>query len=199
MASPAPLRASPLQPKDWIVAGLAQLARQGIESVRIEVLARELAVSKGSFYWHFQDRDDLLTRMASHWEEQEAAWLSAEEAGAGDAPNAAARWVRFVERSVEPDRIHVEIAIRAWARKDERMAARVTDIEARKARVIAGVLADIGFTREASDRWSEMVTLVYLGWLDRTARGPALGARGLGELLSDLILAASAKSASANS
>jgi AcrR family transcriptional regulator len=178
---------------------MAQLARQGIESVRIEVLARELGVSKGSFYWHFRDRDDLLLRVLSHWEQQQVAWLCAEEALAAGAANAADRWVRFVERSLEPGRIHEEIAIRAWARKDERVAARVADVEARKARVIASVLADIGFSLEASELWSEMVSLVYLGWLDRTARESGSAGRGLSELFSDLILAASAKTASANS
>lgn len=117
-----------------------------------------------------------------------------------DPGNAAARWARFVERSTEPSRIHGEIAIRAWARKDDRVAARVAEVEDRKTRVIAAVLSDIGFARDNALRCAEMVTLLSLGWLDRAAREPVfLRERGLGELLSDLILAASAKSASANS
>ncbi len=199
MAASSPLRASSLQPSDWISAGLTQLAKDGIESVRVEVLARELAVSKGSFYWHFRDRDELLVQMLRHWEQREAEWLAQQSEDPGR-PTAAVRWARFVERSVEPERIRGEIAIRAWAKRDERVALRLADIENRTARVIANILAEVGFAQDAAESWSEMVCLVYLGWLDRTARDAEfrLARRGLGEFLSDLVLAASAKAATAN-
>jgi AcrR family transcriptional regulator len=200
MATPSPLRVSPLQPSDWIDAGIAQLAREGIECVRIEVLARELGVSKGSFYWHFRDRDELLMQILSRWESVEAEWLSAEESADAARPSAAARWARFVERSVEPTRISEEIAMRDWARRDERVAIRVGDLERRKVCVIANVLADVGFARDAAESWSEMVCLVYLGWLDRIGRDREfrIGGRALGEFLSDLVLAASAKATAGN-
>ena len=200
MATASPLRVSPLQPSDWIRAGFAQLAREGIESVRVEVLARELGVSKGSFYWHFRDRDDLLMQMLGQWEASEVEWLSGEESDALERPNAAIRWARFVERSIESDRIREEIAVRAWARRDERVAHRLAAIERRKTQVIANVLADIGFAAEFAQSWSEMVMLVYLGWLDRTARDGEFraAAKGLGEFLSELVLAASAKATREN-
>lgn len=172
-----------------------QLGREGIESVRIEVLARELGVSKGSFYWHFRDRDELLMQMLARWESVEGDWLAGEESLETGEPHAAIRWARFVDRSSEPERIREEIAVRAWARRDERVAVRVASIEQRKARIIAKVLAEIGFAPDAAESWSEMVMLVYLGWLDRTARndqsrGPT---RALGEILSDVVLAASTR------
>lgn len=174
-----------------------QLAREGAESVRVEVIARELGVSKGSFYWHFRDRDELLMQMLQFWENSEAEWLSAEESGQTDKPNAAIRWARFVERSAAPERIKEEIGVRAWARRDERVALRVANVEKRRVRVIANILADVGFARDAAESWSEMVCLVYSGWLDRSARDGEfrLAGKGLGELLSELVLAASAKAA----
>jgi AcrR family transcriptional regulator len=200
MATPSPLRAAPLQRNDWIHAGLEQLARDGIESVRVEVLARELAVSKGSFYWHFRDRDELLMQMLQHWETAQLEWLAGEESAGAEQPSAAIRWVHFVEQSAQPDRIRGELAVRTWARRDERVALRVADIERRRIGVVAGILSDVGFTAEAAQSWSEMACLVYLGWLDRAARDGEFrsAARGLGEFLSDLVLAASAKAAAAN-
>jgi AcrR family transcriptional regulator len=193
--SPAPSRASRLNPADWIHAGFTRLAQEGIESVRVEVLARDLGVSKGSFYWHFRDRDELLMQMLERWEAHEVEWLAAEESGDSNRPNAAVRWARFVQRSIEPERIRREIAVRAWARKDERVALRLSDVERRRTRVISDVLSEVGFTGEAADSWSEIVLLVHLGWLDRAARDNNFreNGRGLGELLSDLILAASTR------
>ena len=74
---------------DWIRAATARLAQEGIEAVRVEVLARDLLVSKGSFYWHFRDREDLLNSVLSHWEGEEIAWL---HEAAGGEKSAAARW-----------------------------------------------------------------------------------------------------------
>jgi len=44
----------------WIEAGLAEIARTGIEGVRVEVLAKNLGVTKGGFYRRFRDRAALL-------------------------------------------------------------------------------------------------------------------------------------------
>ncbi len=71
MATATALKVPHLQPNHWIQAGIARLASDGIESVRIELLARDLRVSKGSFYWHFRDREDLLGKILAHWETDE--------------------------------------------------------------------------------------------------------------------------------
>jgi len=192
MASSAPARSPSLHPEDWLRAAETRLAGHGIDSVRVEVLARDLNVSKGSFYWHFRDRGELLDQVLARWEGAELDRLDA-EAGSG----AAARWAEFVARTSDPKRMRMETALRSWARLDERVAARVAAVEKRKARVIAEVLYEIGFERSAADSWSEVVLLVCLGWLDRATRDRQfdVAGRGLGEVLSDFIIAASTRSA----
>jgi len=192
MASTAPARSPSLNPENWLRAAETRLAEQGIDSVRIEVLARDLGVSKGSFYWHFRDRGELLDRLLASWEDAQLDWLSAD-----DASGPAARWAKLIARTSDPGRMRMEVALRSWARLDERVAARVAAIEKRKARVIADVLRDIGFAQTAANSWSEVVLLICLGWLDRATRDRQfeLAGRGLGEVLSDFILAASARTA----
>jgi AcrR family transcriptional regulator len=195
MASPATARIGSLHPDDWIRAAQARLASQGVESVRVEVLARDLGVSKGSFYWHFRDRGELLDQLLVRWEDGELDWLNRDD-GAG----APARWARFIERTASPERMRTEIALRAWARGDERVAMRVADIEKRKARLVADVLREIGFAQTAAEVSSEVVLLICLGWLDRATRDNQFqhASRSLRELLSDFILAASAGSPAPN-
>jgi len=192
MASPAPARAHPLEPSDWIRAALARLSSQGIQEVRVEVLARDLGVSKGSFYWHFRDRAELLEKMLAQWEESEASCLDDRQSHA----NAATRWAKLVERVTDPARIRAEVAIRGWGRGDERVAIKVAIIERKRANLIAEVLRDVGFTWSAAESWSEMVSLLCLGWMERATSDPQFQFenRGLGEMLSDVILAASARS-----
>ena len=58
----------PLSPSDWIEVAVDALARGGVSEVRVDVLAKRLGVSRGSFYWHFADRDALLTAALDEWE-----------------------------------------------------------------------------------------------------------------------------------
>jgi len=196
MASPAPARTGSLQPSDWIQAALARLAQHGIQEVRVEVLARDLGVSKGSFYWHFRDHAELLEEMLSSWERSELHWLDSQAADA----TAATRWAKLIARATDPTRTRLEVALRAWARMDKGVAVRLAAMERKRASLVAEVLCDIGFAGSTAESWSEMVLLVCLGWTDRATRDAqfALANRSLGELLSEMILAASARTSGLN-
>jgi len=56
---------------DWTEAALAVLARDGLAGVAVEPLARQLGATKGSFYWHFIDRADLIRATVELWEQRE--------------------------------------------------------------------------------------------------------------------------------
>jgi AcrR family transcriptional regulator len=188
MATASPARSPSLLPDNWLRAAENRLAQHGIESVRVEVLARDLGVSKGSFYWHFRDRGELLDKLLARWEDSEIAWLDSESTAA-----AASRWANFIARTADGDRMHLEVALRAWSRSDERVAARVAAVEKRKSRLIADILREIGFPQSAANSWAEVVELICLGWLDRSTRESQSenSARNLSELLSEFLLAAS--------
>ncbi|MGH8924716.1 MAG: TetR/AcrR family transcriptional regulator [Acidimicrobiia bacterium] len=51
----------------WITAALEIVASKGVEAVAVEPLAERLGVTKGSFYWHFRDRDELIAAALGHW------------------------------------------------------------------------------------------------------------------------------------
>lgn len=55
--------------EDWLTAALNALARTGVSGVSVDPLAKELGVTRGSFYWHFQDRDALLAQALDLWEQ----------------------------------------------------------------------------------------------------------------------------------
>jgi AcrR family transcriptional regulator len=60
----------PLSPDDWTQSALAAIARGGIGAVAVEVIAAELGATKGSFYWHFKNRDALIQAALDRWERE---------------------------------------------------------------------------------------------------------------------------------
>ena len=61
----------PLTPADWADAALEALARGGLAAVAVEPLAKTLKTTKGSFYWHFADRNALLEAALELWEQRD--------------------------------------------------------------------------------------------------------------------------------
>ena len=68
LTKPDETRGSPrLGRQDWIDSAWAALGRGTIEHVKVDRLARDLKVTRGSFYWHFRDRQDLMDAVLEAW------------------------------------------------------------------------------------------------------------------------------------
>ncbi|MBP6019079.1 MAG: TetR/AcrR family transcriptional regulator [Burkholderiaceae bacterium] len=63
---------SPLTRADWLEAAINIFVKEGVSAVRITRLAEILSVTRGSFYWHFKDRDDLLSGITAFWAQKNA-------------------------------------------------------------------------------------------------------------------------------
>src|SRR5215831_4897052 len=115
----------------WIEEGLRALAAGGPDAVRIEPLARALGVTKGGFYWHFEDRRALLEEMLDTWERASIdAVIERVERGGGDAR---ARLRRLFDvASVSGGLLRTELAVRDWARRDQAVADRLRRVDNRR-------------------------------------------------------------------
>lgn len=65
--------AAPLSPEAWVKAAQALIIREGVSAVAVEPLAQALGVTKGSFYWHFENRDALIQAALADWEQDQSA------------------------------------------------------------------------------------------------------------------------------
>jgi len=52
----------------WTAVALEAIAEGGLAAVSVEGLARRLGATKGSFYWHFDNRDALIKATLDAWE-----------------------------------------------------------------------------------------------------------------------------------
>ena len=107
----------------WIQEGLRALGVGGPDAVRIEKLAQALGVTKGGFYWHFEDRPALLEEMLDAWERLVVdEVIDRVESEGGDARTKLRRLSALASSSREL--MKIELAVRDWARRDKRVAKR---------------------------------------------------------------------------
>jgi AcrR family transcriptional regulator len=112
----------------WVEEGLRALAAGGPEAVRVEALAQALGVTKGGFYWHFENRRALLDEMLDRWERESVAEaIEQVEAGGGDARSKLRRL--FALAASHDELLLVDLAVRDWARRDKSVAARLRRVD----------------------------------------------------------------------
>jgi AcrR family transcriptional regulator len=140
-----------------------------VAAVRIDVLARSLGITRGSFYWHFANRDALLQAGLEQWEQTITAQVIERMESVG---SPLARFEQLVRAAFGPESIPgLQPAIMAHASHPivEPVLRRVT---ARRIDYIAEIYQDLGLTPAAARRRAIICYATYLGWLD-LRRGPA--------------------------
>ncbi len=129
---------SQLDRTSWIIAAIEVLADEGIAGLRVEVLAKRLKVTKGSFYWHFQDRRDLLLALLRQWKEGRLRDIIKQtRAQPGRELEQIYHVIDVYSASKSRRGILIELAVRDWARRDaeaEAIVAEVDDVRLRCAR-----------------------------------------------------------------
>jgi AcrR family transcriptional regulator len=114
----------------WIETATEALAEEGLAGVRVEVLAKRRGVTKGSFYWHFKDRQDLLEAVLETWKLGRIRDIQKQTRA--EAGQEAARLYHVIEvYSTARSRrgIRIELAVRDWARRDPQAAAVVQEVD----------------------------------------------------------------------
>lgn len=143
----APASRANLTPEAWIDAATDVLVDQGMDKVRVDDLARQLGVTRGSFYWHFRDRNDLLQRVLASWRHRATEDLTRRLEAANPDPRLQLRDVLTLPfRGQAATRAaRIELAIRAWARTDLAARVAVDEADANRIAYIAQLFSQLGF------------------------------------------------------
>ncbi|MDZ3832667.1 MAG: TetR/AcrR family transcriptional regulator [Sphingopyxis sp.] len=145
--------------ESWFIAALEQLAIGGVESVRIDLLAERMGVTKGTFYARFDNREIFLDALVEYWRQRTSIGLVAELGAMDGSPGD--RLLRLFTIS-QTDRARtgawVEIAMRTWALTDPRPAAALAEIDRHRLTYFESVLRANGF---AQDQARARAFLIY--------------------------------------
>lgn len=116
---------------DWLNAASAEVASGGFGQLRILTLAKKLGVSRGSFYWHFRDHDDLVVSFLERWRDRRIELVAHWNPEGGDVETELRGILDLLlaDASRNIRRLQVELAVRDYARRNDYAARLVHEVD----------------------------------------------------------------------
>jgi AcrR family transcriptional regulator len=144
---------------DWITHGLRTLANDGANALKVGPMATRLKVSRGSFYWHFQDIADFRSQILRSWQERSTDQVIREL----DAEKAEPDRLKHLMKRAFAAKRNLDRAIRSWAAEDDDVAKIVASVDARRVAYIAKLLVAAGVESKQALRRAAFLYWAYLG------------------------------------
>lgn len=145
----------------WLDAAGTAVAEGGFDDVRVLTLAKQLGVTRGSFYWHFESHAELVVSFLDRWRDRRLSEIAFLEANPGDSETELHRIFRLVLS--EPERntrqMRVELAVRDFARRDPYAARIVAEVDRTRIAYCASLLERIVTDRQ---RAQDLALLLYV-------------------------------------
>lgn len=158
-----------LSADDWTSAALTAIAEGGLEAAAVEPLAKRLGATKGSFYWHFKNRRDLLERAMTAWEREHTDGVIAFAEHSPDPTERIAELLDTVLASIaEP----LELALLA-AVGDPVVGAAVARVTERRIEHVEQLYLAAGLDGEAARSTAVAAVAMYLGHAQLAAAAPS--------------------------
>ena len=147
---------------DWLDAAFQAVVEGGFDNVRVLTLATALAVTRGSFYWHFVDHAELIAALLARWRERELAANHRVESHTVDDPQQDLQVVleaALAHGGAELENMRFELALRGLGRRDAKVAKMLAEVDQLRLRLFEGK-----FLRLTNDARSaaDLAALFYL-------------------------------------
>lgn len=148
----------------WIAAALETLVRGGVERVKILPLAEALGVTRGSFYWHFADRAELLDTLLELWTQKNTRGIVAQAARGGQSIVDSVLGV--FELWVDSARFDpkLDFAVREWARRSPHVHRVVEAADDERVAALARMFRRAGYRRKEAFIRARILYYMQIGY-----------------------------------
>jgi len=153
---------STLSAADWEQAAVELIAEKGVQAVAIEPLARRMGITKGSFYWHFPNRESLLEQALQRWEEHDARNLS-KSLGEIDQPRD--RLISFFRRVGKEKLTHEVYSALCAAAGHPQVEPVLERVANRRMAHLSAAFREMGMPEGQANNPARLTYSVYLGYL----------------------------------
>ncbi|WP_295077167.1 TetR/AcrR family transcriptional regulator [Tabrizicola sp.] len=152
-------------PDLWLEAAYDLLVEGGVEAVKVMPLAERLGLSRTSFYWHFPDREALLTGLVERWRAKNTGNLVAQcEAPAATIAEA---MLNLVDCWIDPQLFdsRLEFAMRTWALTDRAVEQAMTEADTVRIAAITVLFRRFGYDDTQADTRARALYLTQVGYI----------------------------------
>lgn len=163
--SDASPKSASLCKRDWLQAALEVLDELGAEGVKVLVLAKELNVTRGSFYWHFESKEDLLNQLLDYWEHEQTEVVIRDTSAQHYPPIETIRSVMV--NVLTNHRQRYDNAIIVWGRSNPLAAKTYRRAVRKRLNYVKSLMVEAGLEPETA----EFRTKVLYSWLMMTRDG----------------------------
>jgi AcrR family transcriptional regulator len=150
--------------EDWIRAALDALAEGGVAAVAVDRLTKTVGATRGSFYWHFKDRGELIAEALAAWEREATDALIEEMREVAD-PVERLR-VGIVTATELEEEEHPDVRLLPSA-SDPVVGEVVKRVQRKRLDFLAETFRDAGFPPAESRLRARLAYSLYLGWFQQ--------------------------------
>ena len=138
-----------LSKEDWLNTALVVLNEEGVNGLKVLPLSKRMGVTRGSFYWHFEDRDELLKQVLRHWDEELTGTVIAHARSLDVSPR---EKLEDVLTNVLLNRRDIyDKAISAWGAFDEEAAKVYNRVIRKRLRFMTSLLVESGVQKSDAE------------------------------------------------
>ncbi len=167
--------------EDWTEAALETLGRGGLAAVAVEPLAKSLGATKGSFYWHFADRNALLQAALELWErrdtDQVLAGIEVAQDGAASLRNLVQVALLSVQRNAAGGAGSIELALQASA-SHPLVGPTLQRVTSRRIAALGRMYSALGLSQARAREHALLAYTAYLGHVQLAHATPELLPKG---------------------
>ncbi|MEM1437214.1 MAG: TetR family transcriptional regulator [Pseudomonadota bacterium] len=145
----------------WIDVALRELAEHGHRSLTANRLAAVLGVSRGSFYWHFQNIEDFETAVLERWRAL-ATDAIIEETSLLEGPEQSL--ATLIQNSLSAE-TRLERAVRCWTNESKRVAGFVRAMDAKRVAYVRQLLIAMGVDDATADMRAQVLYWASAGMI----------------------------------
>jgi AcrR family transcriptional regulator len=149
----------------WLKAAAVAIADEGFNGTRVLPLSKRLGVTRGSFYWHFEDHAAFVRAFLEHWRDQQLHAVNAYQHASGDAVTVYRQLLDDIlkDSAKELKRLKVEFALREYARTDAFAASVTAEVDAARINFFMPVVREISDSVEEATSFARFLLVQVSG------------------------------------
>ncbi|MBV2143584.1 TetR/AcrR family transcriptional regulator [Falsochrobactrum sp. TDYN1] len=149
----------------WLEAAYQVLLETGVDSVKIQPLAKKLNLSRTSFYWFFKDREELLSALIARWRDKNTGAIIRQSEAYAESLSEAMLNVFdcWLDKNLFDSKF--EFAVRSWALQSEEILAQITEADQQRMEALKRMFIRFGEAEISADVRARTTYLVQIGYI----------------------------------